>query len=41
MTPAKAAAARHMYDERTHTLDEIAKVIGVSRSAVARSIYAT
>jgi DNA-directed RNA polymerase specialized sigma subunit len=30
-----------MYDERTHTLDEIAKVIGVSRSAVARSIYAT
>jgi DNA invertase Pin-like site-specific DNA recombinase len=41
MTPAKAAAARHMYDERTHTLAEIAKVIGVSRSAVARSIYAT
>jgi hypothetical protein len=28
-----------MHDERTHTLDEIAKVIGVSRSAVARSIY--
>lgn len=39
MTPAKTAQARRMYQERTHTLDEIAKVVGVSRSAVARSIY--
>jgi DNA invertase Pin-like site-specific DNA recombinase len=41
MTPEKAAAAWRMYDGKTHTLQEIANVIGVSRSAVGRSIYAS
>jgi DNA invertase Pin-like site-specific DNA recombinase len=34
MTPAKIAAARRMYDEKTHTLTEIAQVVGVSRTTV-------
>jgi DNA invertase Pin-like site-specific DNA recombinase len=38
MKPDKAALARRMYDERTHTLEQIAEVLGVSRSTVVRSL---
>jgi DNA invertase Pin-like site-specific DNA recombinase len=38
MTPDKAALARRMHDEGTHTLEEIARVLGVGRSTIVRSL---
>ena len=38
MTPAKLATARRLRDGRDHTLEEIAGVIGVSRSTLVRHL---
>lgn len=38
MTPAKLASARRLRDSREHTLEEIAGVIGVSRSILVRHL---
>lgn len=38
MTPEKAAVARQMYDSRQHTVDAIAKVLGVSRATIYRTL---
>lgn len=38
MTPEKIAVAREMYESKKHTLDAIAKTIGVSRASVYRSL---
>ena len=40
MTPAKAATARQLYDAKTHTVEQIAGIIGVSRSTVHRALAA-
>lgn len=39
MTPTKIAAARKMYDEKTHSLDEIAGIIGVGRTTVWNHVH--
>lgn len=38
LTPAKLAAARKMYDEREHTVAEIASIVGVARSTLYRAL---
>jgi AcrR family transcriptional regulator len=38
MTPAKIAAARQMYDSREHTVDAIARALGVSRATIYRAL---
>lgn len=38
MTPDKIAVARQMYDSKQHTLDAIAKVVGVSRATIYRHL---
>lgn len=36
LTPRKLATARQLYDARTHTVEQIAEVVGVSRSTLYR-----
>lgn len=38
MTPEKAAVARQMYDSKQHTMDVIAKTVGVSRATLYRHL---
>ena len=38
MTPAKIAAARQMYDSREHTVEAIARALGVSRATIYRAL---
>ena len=38
MTPAKTAAARQMYDSREHTVEAIARALGVSRATIYRAL---
>ena len=38
MTQAKLATARQLYDTKTHTVAQIAEIIGVSRSTVHRTL---
>lgn len=38
LTPDKLAVARHMYDTRQHTIEAIAKVVGVSRATLYRHL---
>jgi DNA invertase Pin-like site-specific DNA recombinase len=38
MTPEKIAVAKEMYASRAHTLDAIAKTVGVSRATLYRSL---
>jgi DNA invertase Pin-like site-specific DNA recombinase len=40
VTPAKLAAARKLYDEREHTVAEIAEIVGVARSTLYRALEA-
>ena len=40
MTPGKLATARQLYDAKTHTVEQIAEIIGVSRSTVHRALAA-
>jgi DNA invertase Pin-like site-specific DNA recombinase len=40
MTPEKSSIARQMYESREHTVDAIARTIGVSRATVYRSLSA-
>jgi DNA invertase Pin-like site-specific DNA recombinase len=39
MTPAKIKIAREMYDSRQHTVEAIAKTIGVSRASIYRHLH--
>ncbi|WP_426508555.1 helix-turn-helix domain-containing protein [Dactylosporangium sp. McL0621] len=38
MTPDKLTAARQTYDSRQHTVEAIAKVVGVSRATLYRHL---
>ena len=38
MTPAKITAARQMYDSREHTVEAIARALGVSRATIYRAL---
>ena len=38
MTPGKLATARQLYDAKTHTVEQIAGIIGVARSTVHRAL---
>jgi DNA invertase Pin-like site-specific DNA recombinase len=38
LTPQKAAVARRLYDERKHTVAEIARIVGVSRATLYRNL---
>jgi len=38
MTPEKIAVARQMYDSREHTVEAIAKTLGVSRKTIYRHL---
>jgi DNA invertase Pin-like site-specific DNA recombinase len=38
MTPGKLAVARQLYDSKDHTMDAIAKVVGVSRASLYRHL---
>jgi DNA invertase Pin-like site-specific DNA recombinase len=38
MTPDKVKVARQMYDSREHTVEAIAKTLGVSRKTVYRHL---
>jgi DNA invertase Pin-like site-specific DNA recombinase len=38
MSPEKTAVARQMYDSKQHTMDAIAKVLGVSRASIYRAL---
>lgn len=38
MTPAKLKIAREMYDSKHHTMEAIAKTIGVSRASIYRHL---
>lgn len=38
LTPQKVAVARRLYDERQHTVAEIARIVGVSRATVYRHL---
>jgi DNA invertase Pin-like site-specific DNA recombinase len=38
MSAEKTAIARQMYDAKTHTVDGIAKVLGVSRASIYRAL---
>jgi DNA invertase Pin-like site-specific DNA recombinase len=40
MTPEKLAVARQMYESRKHTVEAIAKTVGVSRTSVYRHLRA-
>ena len=41
MTPDKLKQARRLYDERPHTVEAIARILGVSRTSVYRALRAT
>lgn len=41
MTPAKARQARHMYDSKEYTLQQIAETLGVGRSTIYRYLDTT
>lgn len=41
MTPEKLAVARQMYDSKEHTIDAIAKTVGVSRTTLYRRLDPT
>jgi AcrR family transcriptional regulator len=36
MTPGKLATARTLYDTKTHTMEQIAEIVGVSRATLYR-----
>ena len=38
MTPEKVKVARQMYDTREHTVEAIAKTLGVSRKTIYRHL---
>ena len=38
MSPEKTQAARRMYDERKHTVEQIAGILGVSRTSIYRAL---
>lgn len=38
LTPQKATVARRLYEEKQHTVAEIAKVLGVSRATIYRHL---
>ena len=38
MSPEKTQAARRMYDEREHTVEQIAGILGVSRTSIYRAL---
>lgn len=38
LTPQKAAAARRLYDDKEHTVSDIARVVGVSRATIYRHL---
>jgi len=38
MTPEKTKVARQMYDAREHTVEAIAKTLGVSRKTIYRHL---
>ena len=38
MTPQKVKVARKMYDSQEHTVEEIAKTVGVSRKTIYRHL---
>lgn len=38
LTPAKLATARQLYDSRAHTVEQIADIVGVSRSTLYRHL---
>ena len=38
MTPQKVAVARQMYDSKEHTVEAIAKTLGVSRKTIYRHL---
>jgi AraC-like DNA-binding protein len=40
MSPDKLQVAREMYESKQHTLEAIAKTIGVSRTTLCRHLYA-
>lgn len=40
MTPDKVKVARQTYDSREHTVDAIAKTLGVSRKTIYRHLEA-
>lgn len=40
VTPGKLATARKLYDERKHTMAEIAEIVGVARSTLYRALGA-
>lgn len=41
LTPHKAALARRLYDEREHTVSQIAETVGVSRATIYRHLQQT
>ncbi len=40
MTPEKMQAARRVYDEREHAVEQIARILGVSRTSIYRALGA-